>query len=333
MLLGLCGFAGVGKDEVRRILEQEYGFRGVAFADRLRAVVEKTNPYLPDAHDYYTTVVTKLGYDVAKRTYPSIRAFLVKLANAAREELGDSTWVEPVLPLHNEPRPSTIHYTERDRTTDKRVVVSDVRYANEARRVETRGGVVLRIVRPGHEAANDVEKQSLAEVKTPFILVNDGTLEELKDKVKRFMSVPLLMRTALLAIPCFYVATAYTQQVEAKALMKTLVETYGMRVSHDWTQATGETLARKGVLDYTGVTMASTVLVVMNLKDYAYKGTFAELGIALGRGNHIALISPFTKEEDAVCARVPFFHHPALHHWATIEDFYLAFFGFLPPTM
>ena len=68
------------------------------------------------------------------------------------------------------------------------IVISDVRYPNEAHWVWSLGGHLLRIVRPGVEATNEEERASLAEVdaistRRTFFVDNHGTIDDLHRKV------------------------------------------------------------------------------------------------------------------------------------------------------
>lgn len=66
----------------------------------------------------------------------------------------------------------------------RKIVVSDVRYKNESRRIRKEyGGVVWMVVRPGVGPANETEKKSIPEVKYDLIIYNDGSLEDLRRKV------------------------------------------------------------------------------------------------------------------------------------------------------
>jgi hypothetical protein len=44
MIIGLSGYAQSGKDTVAKILVDHYGFRRVAFADKIKEMVLETNP-------------------------------------------------------------------------------------------------------------------------------------------------------------------------------------------------------------------------------------------------------------------------------------------------
>lgn len=175
LLIGLSGFAGVGKDEVRRILCEHHGFVGLAFADKLRDMALHLDPYFPEVEENYASLIKRLGYDAAKRQNPCIRQFLIKLGHGARLILGGEVWLNAALPVTFEPKQS--------------IVISDVRYPNEAKRIKELGGYVIRITRPGVEAVDKTEADSLAITPSDYVLANDGTLGELWQKVAKCLSL------------------------------------------------------------------------------------------------------------------------------------------------
>lgn len=177
-VIGLSGFGGTGKDSVRDILEKEYGYKGGAFADALRKMALFMDPYFPETQCTYVELVQQLGYDSAKRLHKCVRDYLVKLGEGARQSIGPTVWIDALLV------PSKL----QAEWFDKPLVVSDVRYPNEAKRIHELGGVVVRITRPGVNAAHPTEEESLAATPYTYLLENDGTLDDLKVKVQTFLT-------------------------------------------------------------------------------------------------------------------------------------------------
>lgn len=177
LLLGISGFAGAGKDEARNVLCSEVGFVGDAFAARLRDMALHLNPYFPEVGDTYANLVVQLGYDTAKRQYPCVREYLIKLGNGGRIIIQPDIWLDAVLP------PATSAAYAAFTADPQPLVISDVRYANEAGRIKEMGGIVIRITRPGCVAVHETEARSLAETPYDHEIVNDGTLEEFRAKV------------------------------------------------------------------------------------------------------------------------------------------------------
>jgi hypothetical protein len=165
MIIGLTGYAQSGKDSVANILVEQYGYTRFAFADKIRELLIETNPLIRDGFRV-ESVVSAYGWDQAKILFPEIRHLLQSLGVGARKLLGDDIWIYQVL--------KDVHPTDK-------IVISDVRFINEAECISARGGDMWRIKRPGVGAVNaHVSESDLDGYKVNKILSNGGTLEELE---------------------------------------------------------------------------------------------------------------------------------------------------------
>jgi hypothetical protein len=176
-VIGICGYATAGKDSVAAHLARRYGYKHVSFADRIREFAAFVDPivgvrcgFVPSSDSLlvrYNEALSEHGYAEAKRRYPRLRQFLVSLGEGARRFIAPDVWLDAVLPPG---------YIGPD------VVVSDVRYPNEGKRVKQLGGVTIRVDRPGVGPANEHEAQHTLEIEVDAVIVNDGTLDELYAK-------------------------------------------------------------------------------------------------------------------------------------------------------
>jgi len=152
-LLGLTGFAKAGKDTFADALVQD-GWTRVAFADPLKAIAKD------------------IGWNGEKDDYG--RVLLQNLGVAVRDHLRPEAWVtsgEDAIEAANGP-----------------VVVTDVRFLNEIEMVHRRGGKIIRIDRPGVQAANaHVSEHEWQKVPPDAIFNNDGTLDEIPEKALKFI--------------------------------------------------------------------------------------------------------------------------------------------------
>jgi hypothetical protein len=199
-LIGLAGYARVGKDTVGEILVDRYGYERRAFADKLRELAYRCNPILDTTGGYldgagapiprsFVRYAAELdcGYEWAKGEYPEVRRFLVALGAGARTVLGGDVWLDACLPERAEggyPGFNAATFMEP-------TVITDVRYVNEAQRIVDLGGVVIYIARPDIGPANDEEARSITELMgrvSTRVIVNNGSLDALADKVQRLMT-------------------------------------------------------------------------------------------------------------------------------------------------
>ena len=69
-IIALSGFARAGKDEAAKVLVEEFGFKQVAFADKLRDFLYAMNPLCSDQNGWVTVkeVIDKFGWDGPRTT-------------------------------------------------------------------------------------------------------------------------------------------------------------------------------------------------------------------------------------------------------------------------
>jgi nucleoside 2-deoxyribosyltransferase len=120
-----------------------------------------------------------------------------------------------------------------------------------------------------------------------------------------------------------------TAMVEINEVQQSLVNT-GHTITHDWTHVEG-TLEQTtfssedrdlfrtkcATLDIDGVKSADLVFAIMKNTTYPYRGTFTELGCAMGLDKQIVIVCPGC---ECACYTNCFFHYPGIKHVTTIEE-------------
>ncbi len=187
-VIGLIGFAQVGKDTFAQALVEE-GYQRRAFADALRSVLYGLNPMVDcfDVQKHHAVpkvnrvwsvqkLVDKHGWEFAKAEGPpwseyTVRKYLQRLGTeGGREVLGDNVWVDAVLD-HLVP--------------GQRYVVTDVRFPNEVEAVAKAGGILIRITRPGYGPVNDhISEHALDNVEASLTIDNAGTIADLHEAAR-----------------------------------------------------------------------------------------------------------------------------------------------------
>jgi hypothetical protein len=165
-LIGLTGYAQSGKDTVASILVEKYGYRRIAFADKIRDFLYGINPMVAcSPTGYLQDLVNLVGWDNAKQE-PQVRRLLQDLGISARELLDENIWITTALGKVNK---------------DERVVVTDVRFENEAMMLKLMGGQLWRVKRVGFGPVNEhVSESELDGYKVNQIFVNNGSIEDLE---------------------------------------------------------------------------------------------------------------------------------------------------------
>ena len=168
MIIGLSGYAQSGKDSTAELLCLNYGYRRIAFADAMRQALMIINPKL-DSITHVSDFVEDYGWDIAKKN-PEVRRLLQVLGtDFGRKMLGDDVWIKIAL---------------SDIKTEDKVVISDVRFPNEADAIRKLGGVVWRINRRNHSAVNGhASEHAMDNYMFNHVIYNDGTLDDLSDEV------------------------------------------------------------------------------------------------------------------------------------------------------
>jgi len=181
MIIGLSGYAQSGKDTVANILVEKHGYRRIAFADPIRKLLYEMDPLIPKGYgdsiiNYrLQDLVDSYGWDKVKVDFPEVRRLLQELGVGARKLFGDTFWINEAL---------------SDVAPQDKVVVSDVRFENEAIWIQEFKGKIWRIKRIGTDAVNDhVSESEMDGYPVDQIFVNNGTLEDLEVLVStRMMS-------------------------------------------------------------------------------------------------------------------------------------------------
>ena len=172
--IGLVGYSQSGKDTVADILVKNYGYTRVAFADKIREFLYGLNPMVTcSPTGYLQDLVNLVGWDAAKQE-PQVRRLLQDLGNSARKTIDENVWV--TLALGNI-------------DVNQRVVITDVRFENEAMMIKLMGGQLWRVKRVGVGPVNDhVSESELEGYKVNQIFVNNGTIEDLEALIKTRMN-------------------------------------------------------------------------------------------------------------------------------------------------
>ncbi len=163
MILGLCGKAGCGKDTAAAALAPD--FTRIAFADPMRNMLRCIG--VPD--EYMTDRTLK------EQSVPHLGISYRRLAQTLGTEWGrsldENLWIKvashKIMRCHGH------------------VVVSDVRFDNEAQLIRSMGGKVLLIMRHDVEdvAVHDSEKGISLNL-VNGVLCNNGTIEDFGERVK-----------------------------------------------------------------------------------------------------------------------------------------------------
>lgn len=190
-LIGLLGRKRSGKDTAAAALV-ERGWVRVAFADPMRAGLLDLDPFVrveadeigplaPEIEALHwelpiqprlAYLVDAVGWDRAKGIR-EVRRLLQHYGNGVREAGDDEVWVRAAMDKV---------WCHLDLAFPRPVVVTDVRYPNEALAVKRAGGTLVRITRPGL-ASDDthISETALDDWPVDHHIVNNSTVEALQE--------------------------------------------------------------------------------------------------------------------------------------------------------
>jgi hypothetical protein len=171
-LIGIMGKAGSGKDSFAARLVSHHGYRRLAFADPLKELAVSLDPILQlDAswgghHIRLTEILSSMaGWHQAKQL-PAVRQYLQNLGVSVRDYVGEDSWIRAVA--------------NRAAFVPGPVVVTDVRFHNEADWIQRAHGALVRIVRPGlDDRDGHVSENELNARVANHVIVNDKGLDSL----------------------------------------------------------------------------------------------------------------------------------------------------------
>jgi len=170
-VIGLTGLAGSGKSTVAQMLADHHGFTAVAVADAMREALLDFDPFV-DNRTRLSTIVQRLGWDHAKRAFPEIRRMLQVFGTDVVRKRDASFWVQQMERAIMEHEPPL-----------RRIVVSDVRFDNEALWVTRRSGRVYE-VRRDVERMSHVSESGIDPALIFGVIDNRRTLEDLAVSVE-----------------------------------------------------------------------------------------------------------------------------------------------------
>ena len=175
-LIGVMGKKRSGKDTFASFLVDGYGYKRVAFADPLKEALLKVDPIIAErvpGVDYGPEIrlsreVERIGWEEAKEI-PEVRRLLQSYGVTIRSYQPDF-WLNLALAQAH------VEWLQGNP-----VVITDVRFPNEADAIKKAGGLLVRVVRPGLASDDTHESETaLDDYIHDLLIPNDRDLNWLK---------------------------------------------------------------------------------------------------------------------------------------------------------
>lgn len=179
-LVGLTGQAECGKSTVAKRMVSEHGYVRASFADGLRAGLLALDPLVPDTGSSTVRLgelVERIGWDAAKsHAGGEVRRLMQRFGTEAGWMMhGTCLWVDQAM--------------HAACAAGAPVVFDDARFPHEFAAIRARGGVLVRVERPGAArkiaaaAAAHLSENSAAGEQVDHTLLNDDSLARLQAQV------------------------------------------------------------------------------------------------------------------------------------------------------
>jgi hypothetical protein len=211
-LLAINGRIGSGKDSVGNLIKDincENNWEIKKFATKVKEVAtlltgiptekfedQEFKKTFLDAHWNKEIFENKTSLDKNNNAYNksivkpmTVREMLQIIGTEAmRNTLHQDTWVNALM-CYYIPEESwlNVKLSEKPKLIYPNWIITDMRFPNEMQAVKANGGITIRVVRPSNkEISLDLHpsETALDDAEFDYEIVNDGTIEDLRDKVE-----------------------------------------------------------------------------------------------------------------------------------------------------
>lgn len=211
-LIGINGYSGSGKDTVGVIiqylncenvgnltiedvvadyknhewwLEEQSGWEVKKFAGKLKDIAAHISGIDIEKFEDQEFKKTNMPSEWSIHGMPmTVREFLQKLGTEAlRDGLHSNAWVNALFADYKK-----MEYNDDEQPTYPNWVITDTRYTNEAKAIKDKGGIIIRVERPGITPINNhASEVGLDKWDFDYKVVNNSDIFDLKETVKQIL--------------------------------------------------------------------------------------------------------------------------------------------------
>jgi len=180
-IIGLLAKKRHGKDTAAIYLNDKYGYTVDHFGDNLKEVcrylfgLNDEQLYGNEKDDEITGHVIKgINGLTPRKLFQGLGTFVVR-GGYMKDSfgIGDEHWIKLLM----------------DRIGDTKTVIADVRFQNEVDSIKSKGGIIVKIIRPNVDDCDEHESEAgIDDIEGfDFVIINDGTIEEFYDKIDKLL--------------------------------------------------------------------------------------------------------------------------------------------------
>ena len=176
MLIGICGRLGSGKSTLAEYLVREHGFEEYSFAKPIKDIAEifgfthselygtqleksEINQELGiSGREFLQLFGTEIGRELLPRTIPNLK-------------IEESIWIDIFTRRYRKACSDTT-------STRPKIVVSDVRFQNEASAIRKLGGILVRVKRTTANESTHSSESGISAIQCDYEIDNDALSKE-----------------------------------------------------------------------------------------------------------------------------------------------------------
>lgn len=185
-LIGISGKISSGKDQVGEYIQELVeDFKIKKFAYKLKLItsiltgIPVEDLEKREVKDSFLGPEWNYVFASGIEQQMTVRVFMQKLGTEGlREGVHKNIWVNALF---------------SDYTPGEGWIITDTRFPNEAEAIKNRGGIIIRVNRPGISSGDHPSETSLDEWEFDHVITNDSTLEDLKQKVSDCLNIFKIM--------------------------------------------------------------------------------------------------------------------------------------------
>ncbi len=155
IIIGLVGLPHSGRRVVGARLVNRFGFTPVDFGDAIDRMLEVLGADKESLHGQKQRDPVP---DLGGRSFQYAKQALGY--HFGRRMISENVWIGP--------------WRRRVAQTTGNMVVSDIRFPNEAEAVREAGGLIIRVDRPGRPALNNATSRILTQIRVDGVFINTG---------------------------------------------------------------------------------------------------------------------------------------------------------------
>lgn len=178
-LIGVCGNKFMGKDTIADYLTAEYGYTKLAFAQPVKEVSKILFGFTHEQLHGDQKEETDKNWGITPRTvFQFIGTDLIrKQMCKILPDIGEDFWVECLK-----------QKCKKLLESGKSVVISDVRFENEANAIKDLGGIIIRVHRSSANNDDSHESEnSLKNIDVTHDIFNNSSLKELYSTINKLI--------------------------------------------------------------------------------------------------------------------------------------------------